>query len=481
MLDSLIEERKKKLQRIKEKAGNPYPARVERDFPISEAVKNFSDLSKSRKKIYLAGRIKSIRDQGGVIFADLEDGSGGIQLVLKNDLIPDLDFWRENLDRGDFIQVSGALFETKRGEKSVEVSELKIAAKAMRPAPSDFYGLHDTELRLRERYLDLMVNPEVREMFEKKSVFWATVREFMNGNGFMEVETPVLESVPGGAEAEPFVTRHNALQTDFYLRISLEISLKKLLVGGFDKVFEIGRVFRNEGIDAEHLQDYTQMEFYWAYADYRKVMECVEEMYKRVIEKTTGSLTTERNGEKINWGGKWPTVDYYEIFKENSGLDLKHTTEEELLLKAKGLGIDVSEKQGRGRLIDLIFKKTARPKLIQPCFLIDPPVDIEPLAKRKEGEPDRVERFQIIACGTELGKGFSEANDPLDERERFEEQMKLRRKGDAEAQMLDEDFLEALEYGMPPTGGFGMSERFFAVLMDKPIRETVFFPLLRRK
>ncbi len=481
MLDSLIEERKKKLQRIKEGGDNPYPARVKRDFPISEAVKNFSEFSSLKKKISLTGRIKSIRDQGGVVFLDLEDGSGTIQLVLKKDLLSDIEFWRENLDRGDFAQAAGVLFETKRGEKSLEVADFKIAAKTLRPVPSEFYGVHDTELRLRQRYLDLMTNPEVHEMFKKKSVFWAAVRGFMNENGFTEVETPVLEAVPGGAEAEPFVTRHKALETDFYLRISLEISLKKLLVGGFDKIFEIGRIFRNEGIDAEHLQDYTQMEFYWAYADYREVMEYVEKMYKQVVEKTVGSTATKRNGEMIDWGGKWPTVDYYGIFKENTGLDLKYATEAELLSKARELEIEVSENQGRGRLIDLIFKKAARPKLIQPCFLIDPPVDIEPLAKRKEGEPDKVERFQVIAAGTELGKGFSEANDPLDERERFGEQMKLRKNGDAEAQMLDEDFLEALEYGMPPTGGFGMSERLFAVLMDKPIRETVFFPLLKRK
>ncbi|MDE2144638.1 MAG: lysine--tRNA ligase [Patescibacteria group bacterium] len=481
MLDSLIEERKKKLERIKERGLNPYPARVERDFSISEAIKDFSKLSLEEKKVALIGRVKSIRDQGGVIFADLGDESGTIQLVLKKDLLPDIDFWRENLDRGDFVSASGKLFETKRGEKSLEVSVFKMAVKSLRPTPSEFYGLQDAELRLRERYVDLLVNPEIREIFKKKSLFWKTVRDFMNQHEFLEVETPVLEAVPGGAEAEPFVTKHNALQTEFYLRISLEISLKKLLVGGFDKVFEIGRIFRNEGIDAEHLQDYTQMEFYWAYADYKKVMEYVMEMYKFVIEKTIGSLVMERNGEKINWEGEWPTVDYYEVFKENAGLDLKYATEEELASKAKELGIEIGKQHSRGRLIDLIFKKTARPRLIQPCFLMDPPVDIEPLAKRKEGEPDKVERFQIIACGTELGKGFSEANDPSDERERFEEQMGLRQKGDVEAQMLDEDFLNALEYGMPPTGGFGMSERLFAVLMNKPVRETVFFPLLKRK
>ncbi len=481
MLDALIEERKRKLQRIKERGEDPYPARVRRDFPISQALQDFPNLAESGRKISLIGRIRAIRDQGGVVFLDLEDESGTIQLVLRAETFAELEFWRDNLDRGDFIEASGKPFTTKRGEKSLEVSGLKMAVKSLRPIPTDFYGLHDIELKLRQRYLDLMTDPELRELFRKKDRFWGAVRDFMKNSGFTEVETPVLEAVPGGAEAEPFVTRHKALQTDFYLRISLEISLKKLLVGGYEKVFEIGRIFRNEGIDAEHLQDYTQMEFYWAYSDYRELMEFVERMYKRAIQESTGSLTTVWKGAEIDWGKKWPVVDYYEIFKEGTGLDLKYATEDELFAKAKELKLEATKQHGRGRLIDLLFKKTARPKLVQPCFLIDPPVDIEPLAKRKEGEPDKVERFQVVACGTELGKGFSEANDPVDERERFEEQMKLRAKGDVEAQMLDEDFLEALEYGMPPTGGFGMSERLFAVLMDRPVRETVFFPLLKKK
>ncbi|MEK7498650.1 MAG: amino acid--tRNA ligase-related protein, partial [Patescibacteria group bacterium] len=286
---------------------------------------------------------------------------------------------------------------------------------------------------------------------------------------------------PGGADAEPFVTHHNALDTDFYLRISPELSLKRLLVGGFEKVFEIGRIFRNEGIDAEHLQDYTQLEFYWAYSNYEELMEYVEKMYKKVIEATTGSLVTHWRDHEIQWGGVWPKIEYFKIFKEKTGLDLDVATEEDLKKKAQGEGIRLEDHVGRGRLIDLIFKKLIRPHLIQPIFLIDPPVDIEPLAKRRPGHPHQVERMQVVACGTELGKGFSESNDPVDQRLRFEEQMKLREMGDKEAQYLDDDFVEALEYGMPPAAGFGVSERLFAILMDKPVRETVFFPLMRRK
>ena len=254
--------------------------------------------------------------------------------------------------------------------------------------------------------------------------------------------------------------------------------MKKLLVGGYERVYEIGRIFRNEGISAEHLQDYTQLEFYWAYADYNDLMKFIEGLYKETIKATCGSLMTTHKGQKINWAKSWPKVDYYSVFKKEVGLDLKNATEKELWNKAVKEGLTPAKAMGRGRLIDLLFKKI-RSKMIQPCFLIDPPSDVEPLAKRIPGRPDKVARFQVIACGTELGKGFSEANDPLDQRERFQEQMKLRKKGDKEAQRLDKDFLEALEYGMPPAAGFGMSERLFSVLMDKPVRETTFFPLMR--
>jgi lysyl-tRNA synthetase class 2 len=261
----------------------------------------------------------------------------------------------------------------------------------------------------------------------------------------------------------------------------LELPLKKLLVGGFEKVFELGRIFRNEGIDREHLQDYTQLEFYWAYADYEELMKFVEKMYKDAIKKTTGGLTTTFGGKKVNWGKKWKKVDYVELFKKANNVDPTVATREELFELAKKLNLQPEDGFGKGRLIDLIFKKTVRPNLFEPCFLVNPPVEIEPLAKRNAKNPAVVERFQVMACGTELGKGFSELNDPVDQRARFEEQMKLREQGDKEAQQLDEDFLQALEYGMPPAAGFGVSERLFSILMDKPVRETVFFPLMRKK
>jgi lysyl-tRNA synthetase class 2 len=482
MLDDIIKERRKKLDALRAAGIDPYPARVPRSFDIAYALEHFEELALATKKVSFAGRLKSLRDQGKIIFADIADETGKIQMVLKDENLRDIEFWRSVLDLGDFVSVTGLLFTTKRGEKSVEAMEIRMAGKSLLPLPDNWAGLADEDVRLRKRYLDLIATAELRELFRKKMIFWETFRNALKKEGFLEVELPVMENLPGGAEAEPFKTHHNALDTDFYLRISLELPLKKLLVGGFDKVFEIGRVFRNEGIDREHLQDYTALEFYWAYRDYNDVMALTEKMYKEVIQKTCGTMVTMRDGREIDWSKKWEKVDYVAMFKkENQGLDPVSADRDELFVRAKDLGLAPEKNAGRGRLIDLIFKKTVRGKLIEPCFLVDPPVAIEPLAKRKPENPDVVERFQIVAGGTELGKGFSELNDPLDQRARFEEQMKLREAGDAEAQHLDEDFIEALEYGMPPAGGFGVSERLFAVLMDRPIRETIFFPLMRPK
>lgn len=480
MIDELIAERLKKLVRLKEAGINPYPAKTRRSYTIGDALKKFSSLARSKKKIYLVGRIMALRDQGGVIFLDLRDETGKIQAVLKKNNLKNFQLFRETLDRGDFISVLGVLFVTKRGEKSIETKDINVLTKSLRPIPVEWYGLEETEIRLRRRYLDLLLNPETKEMFRRKTVFWSAVRTFLKKEGFMEVELPVLEPIPGGAEAEPFKTHMNALDTDFYLRISLELPLKKLMVGGYEKVFEIGRIFRNEGIDREHLQDYTQMEFYWAYHDYNDLMSLTEKMFKYVIKETTGGLVTSFGGKKIDWSKKWPKVDYVEAFKKINGLDPVRASREELWkLAVRILDKLPEENASKGRLIDLIYKKTVRPTLIQPCFLINHPKLVSPLAKSRPEDPETTERVQIMACGTELSNGFSELNDPIDQRERFEEQAKLRAAGDKEAMMMDEEFLIALEYGMPPTAGFGMSERVFAILMDKPVRETVFFPLMR--
>lgn len=481
MLEDIIKERKKKLEEINRADGSAFPAKVKRTATVSEILNNFLKVSRSAKKFFLAGRVIGLRDQGGLIFIDLEDETGHIQVVFKKSTLKNFNFLKGVIDRGDFISIGGVAFKTKRGEKSVDAREFKVISKSLRPIPTEWFGIEEIETRLRKRYLDLILNPEVKNIFKKKAIFWRSFRDYLLKSNFLEVETPVLESIPGGAEAEPFKTHHNALDTDFYLRISLELSLKKLLVGGFEKVFEIGRIFRNEGIDREHLQDYSQLEFYWAYHDLDGLMPFTEKLYKSVIKNTIGSFKTKFEGKTIDWGKKWPKVSYVDAFLKANKINPINATKEELFKKAESLGLKPEKNLGKGRLIDLIFKKTVRPNLIQPCFLVEQPVELEPLAKRSEKNPKIVERFQIMACGTELGKGFSELNDPIDQRQRFEEQMKLREAGDKEAQQLDEDFLEALEYGMPPAAGFGVSERLFAVLMDKSVRETVIYPLMRSK
>jgi len=372
--------------------------------------------------------------------------------------------------------------KTKRGEITVLATNLTPLAKALQSLPEKWHGLKDVEARLRQRYVDLMMDSEVRQLFMKKSIFWHTVREQLIKAGFMEVDTPALEVVAGGADANPFKTHHDALDQDFYLRISLELPLKRLLVGGFEKVFEIGKVFRNEGIDTEHLQDYDMCEFYWAYANYEDMMDFTQKMYQEIVKSVTGSLKTTYDGKEVDWAGEWPRKDYFELIKETSGEDLAGVTDTKALRKLlEKHKVRYEESMGAGRLIDLFWKKLVRPKVQGPLFLINHPVEVSPLAKRDPKNPERVQRTQIIVAGSELGNGFSELNDPADQRARFEEQAKLRAAGDSEAMMLDEDFITALEYGMPPAAGFGFSERLFSFIMDKPIRETVLFPPMKTK
>lgn len=481
-IDDIISFRKKKLGQLRESGIEPYPSSTGRNISISRTLEQFEEIAASGKHVTIAGRIRSMRIQGKVGFMDIEDPSGRMQVFFKADDLGEAYQQLDLYDLGDFIETTGALFRTKTEAQTLNVEAFKMLSKSIRPLPSEFYGLENQELRLRKRYVDMIMNPEVREMFRKKNIFWASIQQYLVEEGFLQVEAPVLEPIPGGAEAEPFVTHHNALDRDFYLRISLELPLKKMIVGGFEKVFEIGRVFRNEGIDTEHLQDYTAMEFYWAYADFETMIAFVQHMYQFVIEKTFGTLKTPYQGTEIDWSGNWPMLDYFELFKKHVDIDLKAATEESLRAYATANGIRFEEFAGKGRLIDLIFKKKIRtlPEVsMQPAFLVNQPVEIEPLAKRVPGNPLAVQRMQILACGSELGKGFGELNDPIDQRTRFEDQMKLREKGDTEAQMIDEDYLEAMEYGMPPLAGFGMAERLFAVLMDKSIRETVIFPPMK--
>lgn len=478
------EERLKKLRELKAAGIDPYPARAERTNVIKEVLADFSGLEKSGQSFILAGRLRGIRQHGNLTFAHLEDASGKIQLALSKKEVGDESYkdFIKFIDVGDFIEVAGVLFTTHKGEQSLMAKKWKIIAKTIRPLPEKWHGLKDEEERLRKRYLDILFNPEVKDLIEKKAKFWKAVRTFLTKEGFLEVETPVLEVTTGGADARPFITHHNALDMEIYLRISMgELWQKRLMVAGLEKTFEIGRQFRNEGMDAEHLQDYTQMEFYWAYADYQDGMKLVEELYKYVSQETFGALKFKIRNFDIDLGKKWEQYDYVKIVKEMTGVDALNADLKEIEKKLEELNIEYDKKGFNiTRGIDNLWKY-CRKQIAGPGFLVNLPVIVSPLAKRLAGGGQLTQRFQPIIAGSELGNGYSELNDPLDQAERFKEQQKLREAGDEEAQMNDAEFVEALEYGMPPTCGFGMSERVFSVLAGKTARECQIFPLLRPK
>lgn len=384
-------------------------------------------------------------------------------------------------DIGDFIQVRGTAFTTKRGEKSLQALQWKMLAKSLLPIPSEHFGLKDEETRLRHRSLDLLLNEELRAMFVRKAKFWQAAREFLLARGFLEVETPVLETSPGGADARPFITHHNALDIDVYLRISAgELWQKRLLIAGFPKVFEIGRIFRNEGQSREHLQDYTQLETYEAFSSLKEGGDFVKELYRHIAKEVYGKYTFEIGEHTVDLAEEWAVVDFCEAIKKEFGIDAISCSEDEAIQAVRDAKIEVCEKLNKARAVDHLWKKL-RKTIAGPAFLVGVPVFLEPLAKRYAGNPDTVERLQVIIAGSEIGKGFSELNDPQDQRARFEEQQKLREAGDDEAQRLDEDYIKDMEYGMPPAFGFGVSERLFAFLENKPVHEAQLFPLLRPK
>jgi lysyl-tRNA synthetase, class II len=473
-----------RLKKIREKGIDPYPAQSKRTHMINEVLGDFKKLEKSSEEIFLCGRLRSIRSHGNLSFTQLQDDSGVMQLAFsKKEMDPE--HYKEFVklvDIGDFLQVNGTCFVTHKGEDSLMIKDWKLLTKTLRPLPEKYHGLQDEEEKFRKRYLDILTNPEVKEMFIKKAKFWSSMREFLINKGFIEVQTPALEVSAGGADARPFVTHHNALDIDVYLRISMgELWQKKLMVAGFEKTFEIGRQFRNEGMDAEHLQDYEQMEFYWAYADYQKGMELVEEMYKYVAQETFGTTKFKIKSFDIDLGKKWEIYDYQETVKKITGIDVLNTNQKEIEAKLKELKIEYDKKGfNLTRAIDNLWKY-CRKQIAGPGFLVGVPEAVSPLAKRMEDNAELTQRFQPIIAGSELGNGYSELNDPIDQAERFERQEKLKEAGDEEAQDHDKGFVEALEHGMPPTCGYGLSERVFSFLMDKPGRECQIFPLMRPK
>ena len=484
--EEIIKERLKKIDELRKLKINPYAYSFEKknnSAELQEKYKKIKSEEKTKDKAIVAGRVLSMRLMGKINFASLQDEKGKIQIIVEEGTAGKklVDFFSKYIDSGDFIGVEGNVMRTKRGELSVDAEKIEILTKAILPLPEKWHGLQDAEERFRKRYLDLIMNQDLKDLFFKKAKFWQTIRNFLLERGFLEVETPVLETSAGGAAATPFKTHHNALDADVYLRISMgELWQKRLMVGGYEKTFEIGRQFRNEGMDMEHLQDYTQMEFYWAYADYKDGMKIVEEMYKKIAKEVLGTMQFKTHGYEIDLGKKWETYDYADLIKKETKIDIFQAKESEIKKVLDKLNLEYDKTMDKWRLVDRLWKY-CRKSLTGPGFLVNQPVQLSPLAKRSRENDKVVEQFQVIIAGTEMGNGYSELNDPLDQEERFKEQAKLKAMGDVEAQEHDTDFVEALKYGMPPVCGFGVSERLFAYLVDKPIRECVFFPLMKKE
>ncbi|MFH7880609.1 MAG: lysine--tRNA ligase [Candidatus Aenigmatarchaeota archaeon] len=483
-LQQIMEERLKKLKKLKEMGLDPFSiTKFDKKNTIEEIRKMYKDLNIGEKKeseeISVAGRILGMRKHGKASFADLFDGSK-IQLWFEeNTLKEKYNLFIELVDIGDIIGIKGFPFKTQKGELTIWVKDFQILSKSLRPLPSKWYGLKDEDLRYRMRYVDLIINEKSREVLLIKAKIIKAMREFLESKGFVEIETPILQPIYGGAFAKPFITHHNALDIDLYLRISPELYLKRLIVGGIEKVYEIGKDFRNEGIDTKHNPEFTMMECYWAYADYNDIMKLTEDMIAYIAEKAIGKMEIEFGDYKINLKPPWKRIKMVEAIKEE-GIDVENLGREELLKIAKEKNLEVNENFSKGDLINLFFEELVQPKLIQPTFIIDYPVEISPLAKRKRDNPNFVERFEGFIAGMEIANAFSELNDPIDQKERFLEQAKRRKEG-LEFHEYDEDFIRALEYGMPPTGGLGIGiDRLTMILTNShSIREVIAFPTLR--
>ncbi len=480
--DDLVGQRQRRLDNLKQiiKLGiNPYPSRCQKSTQNQEIVASFSRYE--NQKLSQAGRLVSWREHGKLIFADLQDQSGKLQLWFKKDLLkgelekgflgwPELKL----LDVGDFVEATGKITKTTSGQVSLLVEKIKLLSKSLRPIP---WQLTDKEQLLRRRYLDLNISPEKRALFLRKAKFWQAQREFLAKKGFIEIETPVLEHVTGGADAQPFTTFHNDLNANLYLRISTELYQKRLISAGFEKIYTFGPNFRNEGLSEEHLQEYYQVEWYLAYANYRDNMNLVKEMFRYLAKTVYGKTKFESRGHKFDLSCNWQEIDYVKIIKERFGVDIFKTPDKEILAILQKNKIELTGQINRNRLIDNLWK-LIRKTISGPAFLINEPVFMSPLAKAKTDNPALTERFHVIIAGSELGNGYSEINDPQDQLQRFVDQQKLREEGDAEAQMLDLDFVEMLEYGMPPVSGYGQSERIFWTLENISAREGTLFPLM---
>ena len=484
--NELYRRRLEKLQTWREKGIPPFASRFDRTDGAGDLQERFRELPAGEDSGYrasVAGRLMALRRHGKATFADLRDGGGGIQLLATLDVLGEEaygDF--QLLDIGDFVGARGAIFRSRRGELTVRVEEFTLLSKSLRPLPEKWHGLRDVELRFRRRYLDLLVNPETRERMLTRTRVIKELRRFLDERGFLEVETPMLHPVPGGAAARPFKTYHNALGQELYLRIAPELYLKRCVVGGLEKVYELNRNFRNEGISYKHNPEFTMLEFYWAYADYNDLAVFLEEMLAEVITRVRGSLAFTYQGRELDFRPPWKRLRFLEAVSDAVGMEVGPDTSRDTLVGlAEKHGVPVDGGWGKGKIMAELFEKLVEPGLWEPTLVVDYPKEISPLAREHRDEPFLVERFELIAAGRELANAFSELIDPLDQRERFLEQVRLREKGDEEAHRVDHDFLLALEYGMPPTGGLGLGvDRLVMLLTDAhSIREVILFPHLR--
>ncbi|MCH8535239.1 MAG: lysine--tRNA ligase [Flavobacteriaceae bacterium] len=486
--------RRDKLKALKNLGINPYPAE---QYHFTHTSKQIKDSFEEGKKVVVAGRLMSRRIQGKASFAELQDGEGRIQVYFNRDEIcPGEDktayneVYKKLLDIGDFIGIEGELFTTQVGEKTILVKAFKLLSKSLKPLPlpkkdkegNEYDGFTDAEMRYRQRYADLVVNPHVKDIFMKRSKLFTAMRNFFNEHGYMEVETPVLQSIPGGAAARPFVTHHNALNIPLYLRIANELYLKRLIVGGFDGVYEFSKNFRNEGMDRTHNPEFTAMEIYVSYKDYNWMMEFTENLLEHCAKSVNGTTEAQFKEHKVDFKAPYARVTMTNAIKKFTGFDITGKSEDELRIAAKEMGLEVDDTMGKGKLIDEIFGEKCEGNFIQPTFITDYPKEMSPLCKSHRDNPELTERFELMVCGKEIANAYSELNDPIDQRERFEEQLKLAAKGDDEAtEFIDEDFLRALEYGMPPTSGLGIGmDRLIMFLTNNPsIQEVLFFPQMK--